>query len=57
MCLTQAIQCFMPIVNLLVAVAMALVKRGMDTKFTFDPFMTKKKNMLDYMSVYDGGNF
>lgn len=36
---------------------LTFVKRGLDTNFTFDPFTTKKKSMLDYKKVYKGGNF
>ena len=56
-CLTQLIQCFMPFVNLFIEVLRVLLKRGLDTNFTYDPFKTKKKAMLDYMSVYNGSEF
>lgn len=56
-CLTMLIQCVMPYVNLLLAVALALVSRGIDTGFTYDPFRTKKASMLNYKRVYAGGEF
>lgn len=56
-CLTMLIQCVMPYVNLLLAVLLALLKRGLDTNFTYDPFRTKKASMLNYKKVYAGGEF
>lgn len=39
------------------AILYALIKRGIDTNFTFDSFTTKKKSMLNYKRVYMGSNF
>lgn len=56
-CLTMLIQCVMPYLNLFFTVLMAVVKRGMDTNFTYDPFKTKKASMLNYKRVYTSGDF
>jgi hypothetical protein len=56
-CLTMLIQCVMPYVNLCLAVLLALLYRGLDTNFTYNPFRTKSASMLNYKRVYMGGNF
>lgn len=51
------IQCAFPYIMLAVNILMAILKRGLDTNFTYDPFVTKKNSMLDYKRVYKGSNF
>lgn len=36
--LTMVIQCVFPWINLTISIVLALIKRGLDTNFTFNPF-------------------
>jgi hypothetical protein len=51
------INAILPYVTLLTGFLIPMIKRGLDTKFTLNPYKTKKTSMAQFMDLYSGPEY
>ena len=51
------INSFLPYSNLIVAFIIPKIKRALDSKFKFNPYITKQTSMQKYKDLYGGNDY